>query len=190
MVTVENHKHAAYGTRGRDFFEVGTLRGLIYETLCNAALYKVVNLKWGMRKMRIVTAFAAVFLLFVLSSCQGLLHSAKVNDVNGIQKSLDGGMPIEHRNDVGRTALIIAAYSRSAEAVELLCKRGADVNAKDNPGCTALLYAAYYNAPDVAETLLRYGADQTITDRYGKTPLDYAEEYNYPRLVTLLKGTN
>ena len=129
-------------------------------------------------------------LVLLLCSCAGLLHSAKVNDVDGIRRALDGGTAIEFRDDQGRTALIIAAYSRHAEAVEVLCHRGADVNARDNNGCTALIYAAYYDIPEVADVLLKYNADPSLTDRHGKTPLDYARDYGFTRMVTLLEAAN
>ena len=138
--------------------------------------------------MQRLYALSTVLLVFVLCSCTGLLHSAKVNDVDGIKKALDSGTDIDFRDNRGRTALNIAAYSKNAEAVEYLCQMGADVNAKDNNGCTALIHAAYYNIVDVARILLKYNADQTITDRHGNTPLDYARDYGYQSMITLLEG--
>lgn len=127
-----------------------------------------------------------IVMLLFCTACTGLLHSAKVNDVEGINRALDGGTDVDFRDNQGRTALIIAAYSRHPDAVALLCRRGADVNAKDNNGCTALIYAAYYDVPEVAQVLLDGGADRSITDRHGKAPLDYARDYGYKRLIDLL----
>lgn len=137
--------------------------------------------------MRNILPIAILLLTLFLYSCTDLLYSAKIGSIDGIKKSLENGMSIDHKNDQGRTALIIAAYSKHAEAVEYLCKMGADVNAKDNNSCTALLYASYYNILDVAEVLLKYNADKNIKDMYGNTPIDYAEMYNYDEMMTLFR---
>jgi ankyrin repeat protein len=44
---------------------------------------------------------------------------------------LDLGIPLETRGDRGATALHAAAYSGSADTVQLLLDRGADIEARD-----------------------------------------------------------
>lgn len=139
--------------------------------------------------MRKISLLIMIFSCISLLSCGGLFYSAKTGNVEGIKKSLEKGTPIDKTDEQGRTALMIAAYSGNAEAVEYLCQQGAKVNLQDPYNkCTALLYATYYNFVDVAEILLRYDADPTITDKYGHTPVYYAEEFLYGHMIQLFKG--
>ena len=56
------------------------------------------------------------------------------------------------------TPLMAAARENSVDAVKLLIKSGADVNAKRKDGISALGLAAAFNTPDVVEALLKAGA--------------------------------
>jgi ankyrin repeat protein len=139
--------------------------------------------------MRKISLLVIILGCVFLWSCGGLFYSAKTDNVEGIKKSLAKGTPIDKTDEQGRTALMIAAYSGNAAAVEYLCQKGANVNLQDRYSkCTALLYASYYNFVDVAEILLRHGADQTITDKYGHTPVYYAEEFLYGHMIQLFNG--
>ena len=46
---------------------------------------------------------------------------------------------VNKQNEVGWTALMLAAHSGHHECVDLLIKAEADVNKRDNAGCTALM---------------------------------------------------
>ena len=66
------------------------------------------------------------------------------------------------------------------EAVELLLKLGADVNAVDDNGETAMHGAAYRNHPKVVQLLADKGAKIAVWNRENKTgytPLVIAEGY-------------
>ena len=78
--------------------------------------------------MQRIQWIAIVFLSFVICSCGGLLYNAKTGNIELIEKSLEHGTSIETKNQAGSTALIIAAYSGQAEAVEYLIQKGANVN--------------------------------------------------------------
>lgn len=139
--------------------------------------------------MRKFYGLAFVSLAFILCSCGGIFYAARTGNVDQIEKALENGIPIESKTEnLGNTPLIVAAYSGKAEAVEYLCKKGADVNAQDTNGVTALIHAAYYNHFDAAKILLKYNADKTIKDKYGNTALDYAEQFEYTRMMSLLKN--
>ena len=94
---------------------------------------------------------------------------------------------IDAVNAQGETPLMIAAFNKQYEALEYLCKKGADVNARNDRGATALITAAYYNHVDTAKALLKCNADRTIKDFYGNTALYYAESYSYTEMIALLK---
>jgi ankyrin repeat protein len=63
----------------------------------------------------------------------------------------------------------------SAEAVEFLIARGADVNATNPSGQTALHGAAYMGADAVVRLLVRHGATVNVQDAQGQTPYRLAE---------------
>ena len=68
----------------------------------------------------------------------------------------------------------------SLEAVQLLLKLGADINAVDNNGDTAMHGAAYANFPAMVQLLADRGSDPRIWNRRnteGRTPLFIAEGY-------------
>ncbi len=71
--------------------------------------------------------------------------------------------------------------SEALEAVQLLLRLGADVNAVDNDGDTAMHGAAYAMYPRVVELLAANGADPKIwgkANRFGRTPLFIAEGHS------------
>jgi ankyrin repeat protein len=64
------------------------------------------------------------------------------------------------------------------QAVKLLLKLGADINAVDTNGETAMHGAAYKNLPKMVQLLAKRGADINVWNRknkYGWTPLDIAQ---------------
>ena len=88
-----------------------------------------------------------------------------------VEQFLADGAPIEARNRIGNTALIIAARSGRLNVVTLLLSRGAAVNYANLNGVTALLAAATKGRDDVVRALLGANADVTIADGHGVTPL-------------------
>jgi uncharacterized protein len=135
-----------------------------------------------------IHALAVFSLAFIFCSCANDPHyNAKTGNIAGIQKIIDSGTPIEMRDQLGNTPLIVAASSNKPETVEYLCKKGANINAQNNDRSTALIAAAYYNLIDVAKVLVKYNPDKTIKDKYGNTALDYAEQYKYTDMISLLK---
>jgi hypothetical protein len=83
----------------------------------------------------------------------------------------------------GTPPLILAATDYRVEAVRVLLKRGAQVDArKDGDGGTALVWVVGgaqmcpVAAEATARVLLEYGADVRVTNRYGESPLSWARE--------------
>lgn len=118
-----------------------------------------------------------------------------------VQDVLNGGAMVDLQNNKGQTALnaavcknrldivqylldknanilinnvlIDAVYQESLDMIELLLKRGANVNAQDENGRTALMVAVEKNHYNMAHFLLQSGAVDSINvqDKYGKTTL-------------------
>jgi len=99
-----------------------------------------------------------------------------------IQAAIDRGadvneaLPMDDSQGSGKTPLMCAAkFNANPEAIAVLLKAGADIEAQNYHGWTALVYAAKNNRnPEVVMTLLSAGADAKVTDDYGQTVLDYA----------------
>jgi ankyrin repeat protein len=108
------------------------------------------------------------------------LHIAPVSNNTKLMKTLlDGGLPVDGRDAMGRTPLhIAAAVMFSTDAAQLLLARGAKVGAVDRGGRTPLHVAAEALNVNVMRVLLKAGADANAADDRGSTPLHLARLRN------------
>ncbi|XP_060062449.1 ankyrin repeat domain-containing protein 34A-like [Ylistrum balloti] len=99
-----------------------------------------------------------------------LLHAVMQRKVKLVRILLDGGVDVNVRDDMGRTALMSAcirhgsykleSWNREERILTLLLEKGADPVAKDKHGRTALTYAIQYTAPwSMRNNLELYGAN-------------------------------
>jgi hypothetical protein len=103
---------------------------------------------------------------------------------------LEGGAQPESKDKVGRTPLMAAVQSHSADAVALLVQKGANVNARDSQDGTALLRAAgTYGTAQTVAALIAAGADVNAADRNGQTALMWAARWgDAARVEALVKA--
>jgi uncharacterized protein len=120
-------------------------------------------------------------------SVNGLLSAINNKDVDAVASLLDKGAKVND-NEVsvggeipfntpggGDTPLIRAAKRGFMAIVQLLLKRGADVNLPNvSTRSTALHYAAGHGDMALARLLLEHGAKLNVSDSQGETPLMYA----------------
>jgi len=114
-----------------------------------------------------------------------------------VEVLLDAGATIEadEINCYGGKPLHWAS-EHAPHAVELLLRRGADVNSRNLKadsefyGMTPLIMNATQkdDCAEVTELLLQAGADLGAVDSKGKTALDYAEEYGLHRIGEVLRS--
>lgn len=107
-----------------------------------------------------------------------------------LRRTLDDGLPVDVRDEFGRTLLMIACRQGGLPQVELLIERGADVNARSPAGTTPIMYAktaAFANGSTaILSLLLRRGADINAVDNHGLTALQYTTR-NSSDLIIFLK---
>ena len=130
-----------------------------------------------------------------------LVAAAFANDLASIRLLLERGAPMNEKDRLGRSPLMLAAGNGNLRAVELLLAKGADVNAVSPEksetvkngaialgNLTALMLAAATGGPEVTKALLDAGAKVNVQDVRRMTPLMFAVATDHadPRTVRLL----
>ena len=104
-----------------------------------------------------------------------LLGASQNGSIYTIRILIDRGADIQFTDfKKGRNALHIAAKYGQPEAIEMLCSRGAIVNAADANGLTALMHAAKNGHSKCIQALLNRGANVILLDNNGYSPLHHA----------------
>lgn len=125
-------------------------------------------------------------------SKQGLtsLHAAAVSGGAAamVLLLLDHGADIEavERNAGKYTPFLNGVQSGSEQVMELLLKRGANINAKTSEGFTPMHVAAYYDQCAAATLLLRHGLSVNARDAHQRTPLMIAAQQGNMKMVKFL----
>lgn len=83
----------------------------------------------------------------------------------------------------------MAIFYSNNELIELLVRRGVDINSKGKNGVTPLFYAVVnlWVKTQAVQCLLNNGADMNMRLANGKAPLDLAKEMNRPDVVSLFE---
>jgi ankyrin repeat protein len=96
------------------------------------------------------------------------------NDIASLDALLKGAKP-DLRDNHETTPLMYASALGSIDAMKVLLKAGADMNAKNAFDATALMWCI--NQPDMVRLLLAKGADVNSRSKMGRTPLLLAASY-------------
>jgi Acyltransferase family/Ankyrin repeats (3 copies) len=101
--------------------------------------------------------------------------AADAGDLEAIERHLTNGATIDGLSgQLGLTPLHCAALAGRSEAVELLIRRGADVNVVAGDGSTPLHGAAFLGHEKTVATLVQHGAKVNVANKRGETSLDNA----------------
>lgn len=108
---------------------------------------------------------------------------------------LSRGANLHARDKYGHTALIsaacecaVATMNDAYYVVDVLLRKGSDVNAHANDGTTALMNAAGgFGGSAIVKLLLEHGADPRARDAEGKTALQFAIAANRADKVQLIR---
>jgi ankyrin repeat protein len=120
-----------------------------------------------------------------------LLVAVRTNDPEMLQMLIDAGAKVNlAARGISRTPIQMAAELGKMEALQVLIKSGATINAKpaDEAGGTALQLAAIGGFIGIAEELLKRGADVNAppSKRQGRTALEGAVEHGRIDMVWFL----
>ena len=93
---------------------------------------------------------------------------------------------INQKGPLDHTAMTKAAAEGQKEMVELLLKKGAQIDARDNYNWTPLIYAAQRGRTPIVALLLEKGAQIGATAQQGWTALMWAARFGYTGTVRIL----
>jgi ankyrin repeat protein len=99
-----------------------------------------------------------------------VMIAAEASNVGVLKELIGAGARVDATNSVGHNALFGAARN-NVEAVDLLIKSGANLNARDEDGQTVLMAMAPYGELATFQALISKGAALDVTDDEGRTVL-------------------
>lgn len=116
------------------------------------------------------------------------LHAAaRANDVALVDALLmNEAVEIDAPDARGYSALMLATYSGSMEAFELLLARGANPSGADKAGNTILMAAAFKGSVQMVSRLLELGAAPHARNTAGMSARDFAEQFGRYEVAALL----
>ena len=117
-----------------------------------------------------------------------LQQTSSAGNNDGVQflLGLIGNATIDHRNEEGSTALMLASKDGHEQVVQTLLLAGANVNIQDNEGWTALMRASERNHLAIVNTLIQEGADPNLQKSNGSNALMIASFGGHYDIVQVL----
>ena len=119
----------------------------------------------------LAVTFAAPAGAFAAEAGSPLTKAAYSGDIEEVGRLLSGGADVNHRDDGGATALIMASQEGHLAVVEALLAKGAELDVQDNNGVTALVMASQNGRGAIVEALLAKGAEIDVRRKNGATAL-------------------
>jgi uncharacterized protein len=118
---------------------------------------------------------------------QRLRDAVERGDRATIEKALERGADLQAKDDLGRTAALLAThFAGDLELVKLLHAKGAPIDVPDVNGRTALSFAAEDGRLDLVRWLAEQGAEIDRRDQGGRTALFHAALNGRDDVITFL----
>ena len=92
-------------------------------------------------------------------------EAARANDTDSLSQGLEFCVPVDSRDEKGRTALLIATYANAIDAARILIAAGADVNAIDHQKDSPYLYAGAEGRFEILKMTVAAGANLRSVNR-------------------------
>lgn len=125
----------------------------------------------------------------LLPACQNpddIIQAARVDDLDKLRDCIESGIPVDHADPVGETALFHIVGMGSDEGFRLLLENDADIHHRDRQGDTTLHKAMTFDQRGLASHLIERGLDINATNKIGATALHYAVRYGNLGMVEFL----
>lgn len=119
-----------------------------------------------------------------------LLDAAATGNVAAVTAALTAGADIEARDDLGRTALLLAATEDHVEVAQTLVADGASPDALDDRHDTPWLVTGVTGSVAMLEALLPAEPDLTIRNRFGGVSVIPASERGHVDYVRRVVETD
>ena len=125
----------------------------------------------------------------LLPACQNpddIIQAARFGDLEKLVDCIESGIPVDHADPVGETALFHIVGMGSDEGFRLLLENDADIHHRDRQGDTTLHKAMTFDQRGLASHLIERGLDINATNKIGATALHYAVRYGNLGMVEFL----
>jgi hypothetical protein len=141
-----------------------------------------------MKKIILIILLIIGFQVSALSD--EMSKSIATGNITKVEKLINNGIDINNFTN-STPYLHIAAYYNQSDIVNLLIKKGVNINLTDSKGNTALQYACAKKNIDIINILIDNNIDLSIKDIHGNTVLDNALDSGDKDIIALLKkGTH
>lgn len=100
-----------------------------------------------------------------------LMEATRNELISMMNVLVENGANINFQNNMGKTALMLAASMGKLPPVQELRRLGAFYEVRDGNGSTALHWACLSKNPQLVDWMLHDGADVSVTNDLGRTPL-------------------
>lgn len=122
---------------------------------------------------------------------KALFNEIQANNAANVERLLKGdgcaAVSPSARDNLGQSAMTVAAYWNRPDIIRLLAAHGGDVNiGDDHIKDTALIQAALNDRLETAAVLLELGADPSRQNRYGHSALHISVHMMNVQMVDLL----
>ena len=118
---------------------------------------------------------------------RALIRAVTTGDTETVVDLLDRGVPIDTKDDEGKSLLHWAAEGGHVTTMRLLIRRGCDVDSVDGRGDTPLHRAAAMGQTKAVRELIRMGATKSLVARDCCTPLRASVKGHVQTVVAMLE---